>query len=62
MCLYIVNRRGSCLHAFGEGGSGVFDTGDTGINTLNVVVVLLLEQGDLLLKICGMLHKALIDF
>ena len=62
VCLCIVNRHGSRLRAFDEGFSGVFDTGDTGINTLNVVVVLFLEQGDLLLEICGILHKALIDF
>ena len=44
MCLYFMNRRGSCLRAFGEDISGVFDTCDTGINTLNVFELLLLEQ------------------
>ena len=62
MCLYIINRCESCLSAFGKGVSGVFDTCDTGINTLNVVEVLLLEQGDLLLEIGGILHTALFDF
>ena len=62
MCLYFMNRRGCRLHALGKGVSGVLDSSDTGINTLNVVEMILLEQGDLLLEICGILDEALIDF
>ena len=62
MCFYIVNRHGSPLHAFGKGVSAIFDTCDTGINTLNVIEVLLFKQGDLLLEICSILHKALNEF
>ena len=62
MCLYFMHCRGSRLCAVGEDITGFFDTCDTGINTLNVFELLLLEQGDLLLEICGILDKALIDF
>ena len=62
MCFYNINRCGSCLRTFGKGVNGVFNTCDTGIDTLNVFEVLLLEQVDLLLKICGILDEALIGF
>ena len=45
MCLYFMNRCGSRLRALGKGVSGVLDSCDTGINTLNVSEILLLEQG-----------------
>ena len=62
MCLYFMNCHGSRLRALGEGVSGVLDSCDTGIKTLNVFEMPLLEQGDLLLEICGILDEALIDF
>ena len=57
-----MNSGGSRLCAFCQGVGSIFDTGDTSVNLLNVLEMLLMEQGDLLLEICSSLNEALIYF
>ena len=62
MGLDIVNSVGGRLSGFGEGVGSIFDTSNTGVHTLHVLKMFLLEQCDLLLKVGGGLDETLIHF